>query len=196
MSAVIAAVGVGVGVTIWSAHEQAGQIQAQAEFQAKMQEINARLAEVDAAEAYRQGAAQQASYIGEAEKAQAQQEAYLAQAGIQTNTAGAGADLVAESNVNKQLNLIDIENQAFMNASKFKREAMGRRDQAAVDRSSGQAGARNALISGYASAVSQGATAYAGYAGKQAGTSQPAVKGTVGNQSYWKPGGSFGSGGI
>lgn len=160
---IIAAAAVG----IWSAHEQANAIEANAEEQARIAELNARLAEMDAAEAYREGQANQARFIGEASKAADQQTAFFAQAGVDTTQAGAAADIVQETKLNLALNKQDLEKQALQTSEQFKREASQTRQQSALNRSAASRQAQSVLISGYAGAIGAGAS----IAGRSAGSS-------------------------
>lgn len=153
-------------VSVWQAHEQANAIEDNAEEQARIAELNARLAEMDAAEAYREGQAEQARFAGEATKASDQQTAFFAQAGVDTTQAGAAADIVQESKLNIALNKQDLEKQALQTSEKFKREASATREQAALNREASSRQAQSTLISGYAGAIGAGAKAYGTYAGR------------------------------
>ncbi len=155
----IAAAGVGAAASIWSAHEQSKAIEANAEFQGKIAELNAQMAELDAQEVQRQGIAQEQQYKSQADQVMAQQEATFAQQGIEVKGDATG-DLVAQSGLNAALNQIDIQNQAFINASKFKREASQTRLGADNARYNASLQSRSALISGYAGAVQTGASAF------------------------------------
>ena len=137
---------------IWAAHQQSDAIKAQGEFQAQMQELNAQMAIIDAAEVSRQGISKQVKYQTQADKALAEQESFFASTGMDTNT-GAIADVKGESQLNAFLNNLDIENQAFVESSKFKKEAQSRLAQADTSRFGATMQARTALISGYASAI-------------------------------------------
>lgn len=177
MSAVVAAVVAGAALvaTVWSASEQANAIEANAEFQGKIAELNAQMAQIDAAEAKRQGIAQEQQYKSQAEQVQAQQEGFFAGQGVEVKNDATG-DLVAQSGLNAALNIIDIQNQAFINASKFSREATQTRLGADTAKYNAAIQSRATLNSGYASAIAQGASMYAGYAGSKAGSSSKGTK--------------------
>lgn len=163
---VIAAVAVGAGASIWAAHEQSKAIEANAEFQGKIAELNAQMAELDAQEVLKQGIAQEQQYRTQAEQVQASQEAAFAQQGVEVKGDATG-DLVAQSGLNAALNVMDIQNQAFINASKFKREATQTRLGSDVAKYNAALQSRGALISGYASAAqTAGSAAVSYYGGK------------------------------
>lgn len=147
------------GIQILAAHEQARMIEANAEFQSKISELNRQLAEVDAAEATRQGFAEQARYSSEITQVEAQQEAILASQGLKAGDDSLG-DLIKQSQLNAALNKQDIGRAAEMTASKFRREArqIGLQDQ--VNRVNASNQAQATRISGYASAVSTGASGF------------------------------------
>lgn len=168
MSAVlaIAAVAVAVGAQVWSASEQANAIEANADFQSKIAELNAQMAKIDAQEVYKQGIAEEIKYKSQAEQVMAQQESTFAGQGIEVKNDATG-DLVAQSGLNAALNQMDIQNQAFINASKFNREATQTRLGADTARYNAAIQSRATMTSGYASAVSTAATAYAGYKGSK-----------------------------
>lgn len=165
MSGVIAAVGASAAISIGVAHYQSEQIKAGAELQGKLSELNSQMAEIDGQEAYRQGITQQVQSTTQIDQAKAAQEAVLAESGV--NISGSVADIVKESNLNAGLNLMDIESQAFNKRLGFQREAANRRSQSAVDSMTANAQAKNALISGYASAAQTGLS----YAMKKVGPS-------------------------
>jgi len=150
------AAGVGAGAQIWAAHEQSKAIEANAEFQGKIAELNAQMAELDAQEVLKQGIAQEQQYKTQAEQVQAQQEATFAGQGVEVKGDATG-DLVAQSGLNAALNQIDIQNQAFINASKFKREATQTRLGSDVAKYNAALQSRSAMISGYAGAIQTGA---------------------------------------
>jgi hypothetical protein len=154
----VAAVVAGAGTQIWSAHEQSKALEANADFQSKISELNAQLALVDAQEAVRQGASQQARYAGEVEKAQAQQESFFAEQGVEIQDDATGA-LLAESSLNAALNKAEIENQAYLKAAGYRREADNIRGQSAANQYESRLAQRSALISGYAGAVGTVASA-------------------------------------
>lgn len=156
---VIAAVAVGAGASIFAAHEQSKAIEANAEFQGKIAELNAQMAELDAQEVLKQGIAQEQQYRTQADQVMAQQEATFAQQGVEVKDDATG-DLVAQSGLNAELNRLDIQNQAFINASKFKREATQTRLGADTARYNASLQSRSAMISGYAGAVQTGASAF------------------------------------
>ena len=95
--------------------------------------------------------------MADAEKVVAEQDAAFAEAGVDT-TVGAAADLKAESTLNLLLNGLDIENQARSRARSFTREAANRRTQGEMDRFGADSNAQSTMVSGYASAVSSGAS--------------------------------------
>lgn len=155
---VIAAVlaGASIGMTLLGAKAQADAIKANAEFQAKIAELNAQLAEIDAANVRRQGKALEARASTDAALVKDEQIAAFAAQGINV-TGDATGDLIAQSSLNAELNKMDIQNQAFMAESRLRNEASQRRvnAQAGLVSANSQAGA--AMLSGYASALSQGA---------------------------------------
>lgn len=177
MAAVVAAVVAGAALvaTVWSAHEQSKAIEANAEFQGKIAELNAQMAELDAAEVVKQGMSEEQKYKTQADQVQAQQDAVFAQEGVQVKGDATG-DLVAQSGLNAALNTMDIQNQAFINASKFRREASQTRIGADVNSYNAALQSRATLNSGYASAIAQGASMYAGYAGSKAGAASKGTK--------------------
>lgn len=166
MSAVlaIAAVAVAVGAQVWSASEQANAIEANADFQSKIAELNAQMAKIDAQEVYKQGISEENKYKAQAEQVMAQQESTFAQQGVEVKNDATG-DLVAQSGLNAALNRMDIQNQAFINASKFNREATQTRLGADTARYNAEIQSRATMTSGYAGAITTAATAYAGYKG-------------------------------
>jgi hypothetical protein len=147
-----------IGMTLLGAKAQADAIKANAEFQAKIAELNAQLAEIDAANVRRQGAALEARSMTEAAVVKDEQIAAFAAQGIEVKGDATG-DLVAQSSLNAELNRMDIQNQAFMAESRLRNEASQRRINAATGVQSAYAQANSAMISGYASALSQGASA-------------------------------------
>lgn len=157
---VVAAVlaGASIGMTLLGAKAQADAIKANAEFQAKIAELNAQLAEIDAANVRRQGAALEARSMTEAAVVKDEQIAAFAAQGIEVKGDATG-DLVAQSSLNAELNRMDIQNQAFMAESRLRNEANQRRINAATGVQSAYAQANSAMISGYASALGQGASA-------------------------------------
>jgi hypothetical protein len=182
MSGVIAAVGISAGISVGTAYMQSERLKSNAAFQAQLAEVNAQMAEVDAAEAYRQGISTQTRAVGDIEKIKAQQEAAIASSGV--NTGGAVADLVSESNLNASLNLMDIEQQAFNRRLGLQREAQGIRTQSSVNQQTAETQAQNAMLSGYAQAAQTGLGAFKGKA-KEANIKVGSP--STGAQSYWNP---------
>ena len=154
--------------SIYSSEQQAGAMEDKANFDKEMMKLNAERAETDAAQTRRDGESSKVAYMGEAEKTKASQEAILASQDINP-TKGAGADLIAESNLNMTLNMVDIGYSAFMNSAKYKREANQLRAQGEIDYMAGRTNANNTRISGYASAVNTigSAAAKADYSSKK-----------------------------
>ena len=162
-----------VGSQVLSAQAQAEAIQAQAEFQAAIAALNAERAEIDAFEALRIGRTQEARYLGDITRVQDAQTAAFAGQGVEVKGDATG-DLIAESSLNAALNIVDIQNQAFINSSKFKNEAQAIRNQSALNTYNAANAAQSTLISGYtgafASAANFGIQA-AGLMGKTGGGS-------------------------
>jgi hypothetical protein len=155
MSGVVSAV---AGISVATAYIQSEQLKSNSAFQSKIAELNAQMAEVDAAEAYRQGIGQQTKAIGDIQKVQAQQEATIASSGV--STGGAVGDLVKESNLNASLNLMDLEQQAFNKRLGFQKEAQGIRSQSDINQMTAETQAQNVMLSGYAQAAQAGLSAY------------------------------------
>lgn len=145
-----------VGGQILSAEAQANAIRAQAEFQAKIAELNAQMAEIDSVQVLREGRTQEARYLGEVTQVQDAQTAAFATQGVEVKGDATG-DLVAQSSLAAALNLVDMQNQAAINSSKYKREADQIRNQSALNTYNASNYARSTLISGYAGALTSAA---------------------------------------
>jgi hypothetical protein len=178
MSGIIAAVGIGAAVSVGTAYMQSERLKADAKFQEQIAKINAQRAEVDGAEAYRQGIGSQTNAIGDIEKIKAQQEAAIASSGV--NTGSAIGDLVSESNLNASMNLLDMEQQAFNKRLGFQREAQGIREQSVVNQKTAQTQADSTMLSGYASAIQGGLSLYKPKADKLSPKKDP-------TSGYWNP---------
>jgi hypothetical protein len=155
----IAALGLGAASlvgTVLGANAQASAIKANAEFQAKIAELNAQMAEIDAANVRRQARALEARSLTETAVVQDEQQAAFAAQGVEVKDDATG-DLLAQSGLNAALNRMDIQNQAFFAESRLRNEATQRRIGAQVGLVNAEAGARSALFSGYVSALGQGA---------------------------------------
>ena len=149
---VAGAVVVGTAYSIYSAEQQAGAMEDKAEFDLAMSRLNGERAEADAAEVRRGGETDKVRAIGASDTIKDSQAAMLATQDVSA-TSGAGANLIAESNLNSKLNMIDIGYNAFMNSAKYKREANQTRAQGQIDYVAGRTNASNTRISGYANAV-------------------------------------------
>ncbi len=145
-----------VGGQILSAEAQANAIRAQAEFQAKIAELNAQMAEIDSVQVLREGRTQEARYLGEVTQVQDAQTAAFATQGVEVKGDATG-DLIAQSSLAAALNLVDMQNQAAINSSKYKREADQIRNQSALNTYNASNYARSTLISGYAGALTSAA---------------------------------------
>lgn len=143
---------VAVGSQIISAQAQANAIRAQAEFQAKIAELNAQMAEIDSVQALREGRSQEARYLGQVTQVQDAQDAAFASQGVQVKGDATG-DLIAQSSLNAALNLVDMQNQAAINSSKYKREADQIRSNSAINTYNASNYAQSTLISGYTNAA-------------------------------------------
>lgn len=144
--------GVAIGSQILSAQAQANAIRAQAEFQAKIAELNAQMAEIDSVQALREGRSQEARYLGQVTQVQDAQTAAFAGQGVEVKGDATG-DLIAQSSLNAALNLVDMENQAAINSSKYKREADQIRSNSATNSYNASNYAQSTLISGYTNAA-------------------------------------------
>lgn len=143
---------VAVGSQLISAQAQANAIRAQAEFQAKIAELNAQMAEIDSVQVLREGRSQEARYLGQVTQVQDAQDAAFASQGVQVKGDATG-DLIAQSSLNAALNLIDMENQAAINSSKYKREADQIRSNSAINSYNASNYEQSTLISGYTGAA-------------------------------------------
>jgi hypothetical protein len=143
---------VAVGSQLISAQAQANAIRAQAEFQAAIAELNAQMAEIDSVQAIRDGRTQEARYLGEVTQVQDAQSAAFASQDVQVKGDATG-DLISQSSLNAALNIVDIQNQAAINSSKFRNEAQSIRNQSAVNTYNASNYAQSTLISGYAGAA-------------------------------------------
>ena len=143
---------VAVGSQLISAQAQANAIKAQAEFQAAIAELNAQMAEIDSVQALRDGRTQEARYLGDVTQVQDAQTAAFAGQGVEVRGDATG-DLVAQSSLNAALNLVDMQNQAAINSSKYKNEADRIRNQSALNTYNASNYARSTLISGYTGAA-------------------------------------------
>lgn len=143
---------VAVGSQLISAQAQANAIRAQAEFQAKIAELNAQMAEIDSVQVLREGRSQEARYLGEVTQVQDAQTAAFAGQGVEVKSDATG-DLIAQSSLNAALNLVDMQNQAAINSSKYKREADQIRSNSAINSYNASNYAQSTLISGYTGAA-------------------------------------------
>ncbi len=143
---------VAVGSQLISAQAQANAIRAQAEFQAKIAELNAQMAEIDSVQVLREGRTQEARYLGDVTQVQDAQTAAFAGQGVEVKGDATG-DLIAQSSLNAALNLVDMQNQAAINSSKYKREADQIRSNSAINTYNASNYAQSTLISGYTGAA-------------------------------------------
>lgn len=117
---------------------QASAMREQGEFQARQYESNARIAELEAADAEARGSKEAAQVRRKGEQVQGAQRASFAAQGVDVNS-GSAADLQAETAYLTKQDEITVTNNAWREAWGYKVQASNYRGQGAMTR----AGARN-----------------------------------------------------
>lgn len=148
--------------SMYSANAQAEAVEEQARIQRMIAEENAKLAEFDAWQAEAFGATQMARYQSDLDRVSADTRVTAAALGADI-TQGSLSEVVAEQRLTGQLNLIDIENQAFEQAQGYRRQATQYRQQGAAIATEASARASATRDAGLMQAAEIGVRAASGY---------------------------------
>lgn len=130
MSWVITGVAVG-GLGVLSGMKTASDTMQQGELKNKLEQINAKYADIDAAETKVYGFTQAARYQRVIDQTTSQQRAGYAAQNVDSSS-GTAAEVIADSKVTGMLNQIDMEKQAREKALGFTQQAMNIRTGASV----------------------------------------------------------------
>lgn len=147
------------GYQIYSGMQQAAAMRRQAEMQRKIDEENAKLAEVDMWQAEAFGQTQMAEYQKTIDQTQASTIVSAAAAGIKVE--GSLRDVAQENQFNGFLNQLAIQNQAQERALGYKRQAAGIRGQSALNYNSAISKAGAVQTASLIQGLDTGITGYA-----------------------------------
>lgn len=120
------------GLQLLSGIQQANSIQKQAELSKKINDFNIEQSELDAYLAEQEGYTQQARYQNVIDQLNADQKVALQAENVDANF-GSMRDIQAESNLNAELNMLDIQTSAHMKALGYKRESNQMRTQGRIN---------------------------------------------------------------
>ena len=138
---------------IGGAIAQSSAARTQGEFQQLQAEINARFAEIEAADTIRRGDKESKEHQKKVRKAVGSQRAVLAAQGVQVD-ADTALDLQKETAEVGALDAQTIKHNAWRQAFGFKQEALASRFQGRFDRMTAENRSRNTLITGGLNAIS------------------------------------------
>jgi hypothetical protein len=141
-----------------NAYVQSKALQAQAEFERQEAEMNARVADLQAEDATRRGAAEANRARKEGRQVISAQRAASAAQGIDINTGSAG-DIQEETLALSEQDVETIKSNAWREAWGFKAQALDLRSGARLQYHAKQSAARNTLLTGGINALGQFATA-------------------------------------
>lgn len=146
-----------------SALKQADEIRQSAELTNRLNEVNAKYADIDAYETEKFGFTEAASYQPNIDKTLAAQRSGYASQNVDINF-GTAADVQEETKLVGNLNILDIQNQARMKALGFKQQAANIRSGMSVTKSQAEINSNSVASSGVTNAAG---TAFRGWAAEQ-----------------------------
>lgn len=159
MSAQAALYGGMAGLQLAGGYFASQNIKATAELNRDIADMNAEFAELDAYDAELEGYSAQARYQGVIDNTLAEQSAIMNAQDIDVNY-GSAASVAAETKFTGEMNLMEIEKQAQMQALGYTRQARDIRLGSEMNYADSKTRAGQAMLSGITSAAQSGLTGY------------------------------------
>lgn len=160
--AATAAFGIGAISSVSSAYAQSQALKANSYYQAGVSKLNAQLADMKSEDAIDRGGIQARDYQKEVDNMISDQRVAYGSQGIDVNF-GSAADVQQQTREQGAMNVLKIKNNAYLEAWGYKSEAINDTAQGKFTQVSGDANARNTLITGGMNSLSYGLQAYGSY---------------------------------
>jgi hypothetical protein len=145
--------GLGTALGLYGGIQNANAQSEQADFQAKQDEFNAQISDIQAKDAIDRGDIAAGNLRNQANQLQGSQRASAAAQGIDVNSGDAAA-LVEETNKLSTLDILNIKNNATREAFGYQAQASGLRSQAQMTRIAGKNAATGSILTSGANAFS------------------------------------------
>lgn len=153
-----------------SAYAQSQAMKAQGEYQKTMMELNARMANLQAADAIKRGDKAAAANKKQTKQLIASQRVAMAAQGIEIDE-GSALDIQEDTAAMGAEQALAIRNNAWREAWGFRADAVGYQGQGEMAKMAANRGARNTLVAGGMQALGYGMQSYGYYQqGKESGT--------------------------
>ena len=143
------------GFQIYQGFEQANLMRKQADLNRQITNMNLELAEIDAFNAQKDNYAKINEYVKNVSLVLSDQRAKMAAANIDASF-GTAADIVEESKLNRDLNLMDMQNQATMAAAGYKNQIANMKMQGFVNYQAQMTQAQSTQMAGIMGAANTG----------------------------------------
>ena len=168
--------GVGAGVQLYGALEEADAKKQQAEFQASQDRFNADISDIQAKDAIERGDVDANNLLNQARGVKGAQRAAAASSGVDVNS-GSAAALVADTDQLSKFDVETIKSNAVREAFGYKAQAVQLRREAKMTVDAGERSARNTILTGGANALSSAGSIYSSFKKGNEKTSVPGGKG-------------------